>query len=666
MKFIARHLDTLIMNVGWVIVLGLISLPVSAQYNVERLLLSGKVALHYEDYVLSIQYFNQAINQKPYLWEPWQLRAISKYYLEDWQGTEDDATVAIQLNPYITSLYDLRGISRIKQHHYEDAIADYTKAISLDANNKGFWYNRAACYVESKNYEAAKLQIDTIVSRWSNYAPAYLMMTEVLLNSGDTVNALKWLDDGLKIEPHNGEAWRMKAYIAFSKEQWSEAEQCFGKSLHYKPKDVPSYINRALARLRLNNLRGAMSDYDTAIELAPNNFLAHYNRGLLRQNVGDYNRAIEDFDYVLEIEPGNIMALFNRATLLDQVGELRKAIRDYSAVIDKFPNFWTGLSHRAACYRKLGQIAKAEKDEFRIFKAQNNKHLGIQQRWSSKKLAAMRKLSDIDPEKYNQFVVEDASVSDHEYKSEYRGKVQNRQVTEYYQPYIALTCIRKTDEVKAQVYYDNNIDSFLEHLRAVPGMSDLQMPILGNVGEGTGTSTFELVDAITSLMDKQTDVKTRKMLALYRSIAYSSAQNYQEALNDIDKVLDDGDDVVALWQKAICMAMIAEYEHHSSQMDASIRGAAIMEMFKQLKTKTGETPILLYNEGSYYARKGEYAKAVELFTRAIDMDNQFSYAYYNRGLVYMHTKETNKAKLDFGKAGELGLYGAYSLLKKQK
>ena len=114
------------------------------------------------------------------------------------------------------------------------------------------------------------------------------------------------------------------------------------------------------------------------------------------------------------------------------------------------------------------------------------------------------------------------------------------------------------------------------------------------------------------------------------------------------------------------MAMIAEYEHHSSQMDASIRGAAIMEMFKQLKAKTGETPILLYNEGSYYARKGEYAKAVELFTRAIDMDNQFSYAYYTRGLVYMHTKETNKAKLDFGKAGELGLYGAYSLLKKQK
>lgn len=32
-----------------------------AQYNTNRLMLSGEIALHYEDYVLSIQYFNQVI-----------------------------------------------------------------------------------------------------------------------------------------------------------------------------------------------------------------------------------------------------------------------------------------------------------------------------------------------------------------------------------------------------------------------------------------------------------------------------------------------------------------------------------------------------------------------------------------------------------------------------
>ena len=40
-----------------------------AQYNTNRLIISGQSALYYEDYVLSIQYFNQALAAKPYLYE---------------------------------------------------------------------------------------------------------------------------------------------------------------------------------------------------------------------------------------------------------------------------------------------------------------------------------------------------------------------------------------------------------------------------------------------------------------------------------------------------------------------------------------------------------------------------------------------------------------------
>ena len=73
-----------------------------------------------------------------------------------------------------------------------------------------------------------------------------------------------------------------------------------------------SYINRALARININNLRGAMSDYDNALDIDPNNFLAHYNRGLMRVQLGDNNRAIEDFDFVIKMEPKNFMAIFHR------------------------------------------------------------------------------------------------------------------------------------------------------------------------------------------------------------------------------------------------------------------------------------------------------------------------------------------------------------------
>ena len=87
----------------------------NAQYNVDRLIMNGEVALHYDDYVLSIQYFNKVLALKPYLWLPWYDRAVAKFYLDDYIGSESDASKAIDLNPYIEQIFDFRAISRIRQ-----------------------------------------------------------------------------------------------------------------------------------------------------------------------------------------------------------------------------------------------------------------------------------------------------------------------------------------------------------------------------------------------------------------------------------------------------------------------------------------------------------------------------------------------------------------------
>ena len=192
------------------------------------------------------------------------------------------------------------------------------------------------------------------------------------------------------------------------------------------------YINRAMARFNQSNLRGAMADYDSALDFDPNNFLGHYNRGLLRAQVGDDNRAITDFDFVLKLEPDNLMALYNRALLLEQTGNPRAAIRDYSKVIDEYPNFWTGLHQ------------------------QIDKRFGKQPRLSKKQ---MRKRSDEDIEKYNQLAMADEEESQQEYQSAYRGKVQNQKVTMDYQPMYVLSTQRQQSAVKQYIAYDRQVDS---------------------------------------------------------------------------------------------------------------------------------------------------------------------------------------------------------------
>ena len=65
-----------------------------AQINTERMMTIARNALYFEDYVLSIQYFNQVINAKPYLFEPYFFRALAKINLDDYQGAEDDCNEA--------------------------------------------------------------------------------------------------------------------------------------------------------------------------------------------------------------------------------------------------------------------------------------------------------------------------------------------------------------------------------------------------------------------------------------------------------------------------------------------------------------------------------------------------------------------------------------------
>ena len=76
-----------------------------AQTNTERVMTIARNALYFEDYVLSIQYFNQVINAKPYLYEPYFFRGLAKINLDDYQGAESDCDAAIQRNPFVVGAY---------------------------------------------------------------------------------------------------------------------------------------------------------------------------------------------------------------------------------------------------------------------------------------------------------------------------------------------------------------------------------------------------------------------------------------------------------------------------------------------------------------------------------------------------------------------------------
>ena len=640
--------------------LAFLPLLVQAQFNTDRLVMIGRSALYYEDYVLSIQYFNQAISMKPWLYEPWFFRGVAKFYLDDYRGAESDCSEAIERNPYVVSAYELRGLCRINQKKYSAAVSDYDRALRYDPDNQGLWHNRVLCLIQDKKYDLALAQIDTISTRWSKYARAYSMQAEIYLLQQDTAKAVKSLDKSLELDPYDGGIWAERAVISLARQKWKEGEEFLTKSIHLLPKHAGNYINRALARFNQNNLRGAMADYDTALDLDPNNFLGHYNRGLLRAQVGDDNRGIEDFDFVLKLEPDNLMALFNRALLLEQTGNLRAAIRDYSKVIEEYPNFWFGLQHRASCYRRLGNTKQAELDEFRILKAQIDKRYGKQPRLSKKQ---MRKRSDIDPDKYNQLVVADEQEVEHEYKSDYRGRVQNRKAEVNLQPMYGLTFVQPQNDVKVENPYENSVDAFNQ----TSGSHTVYLSCeQRNLSEDRMKQTFAYIDSLSNVIDQTKVTSKVAPLLLLRAIAYATIQNFDNAIDDLSICLQiDSTSSLAYWQRAVCQAKINEF-NASEGTNIELKSANVLGDLSDAIMLAPHNAYLYYNRGNLYALRRDYQRAIADYSQALKQNQDLAEAWFNRGPAKIYAKHVDEGIEDLSKAGELGLYQAYSVIKKYR
>ncbi|MBR5656318.1 MAG: tetratricopeptide repeat protein [Prevotella sp.] len=637
-------------------------LCVHAQFRTDRLIISGQIAYDNQDYVVAMQHFNHALSGKPYLYEPWYYRGLCKLQLDDFVGAESDFNKAIELNPYVHQIFSARAESRIRQQKYAEAIEDYDRALKLYPDQKGYWYNRAYCRFFMKDLKQTHEDLEYIVKRWPDLNNAYSLQTEAYLSENDTVMASRWLDKTLEHNPYDGNAWSIRARLNMQRKNWREADEAFTKAIHYQPRVVNHYMYRAMTRVNLNKLRQAMEDYDKAIDMDPNNFLSHYNRGLLRQQLGDDNRAIEDFNFVLRYEPNNIQALYNRALLLDRTGNYRAAIIDYSRVIEKFPNFWTGLMSRAACYRKLGMTAQAEMDEFRVLKAQMDKHLGIQQRWSKNKLREVRKMSDIDVEKYDQWVVVDEDIVTPQFKNDYRGAVQNRNVNNELLPMFLLSFMPYQGGMNNYHIIVNELEDFNNSRHPLRKIYVTCRP--ASISEEMTNAFFQTIDSLTAAIGASRDVNKAASLLLQRAVAHSTTHNFAEAMNDLDDYLAiDSTSMLAQWQRAVCGVMMSELEGQPAA-EEQLKIARAADDLKKALAMSPDNAYLLYNQATMLSMQKNYARAIDLFSEAIRHNPNLPEAYYNRGLTRILAGQKNEGLKDLSQAGELGLYDAYSVMKR--
>lgn len=656
-----------------------------AQINTERMMTIAQNALYFEDYVLSIQYFNQVINAKPYLFEPYFFRGLAKINLDDYQGAEADCDSAIQRNPFVVGAYQIRGLARIRQNKFDGAISDYRTALKYDPENVVLWHNLSLCHIQKEDYEAAKDDLGKLLTIAPRYTRAYLMRGEVFLRQNDTISALNDFDKAIELDRYDADGWGARAVVRIQQGKYQEAEADLDQAIHLSVRNAGNYINRALARFHQNNLRGAMSDYDLALSIDPNNFLGHYNRGLLRAQVGDDNRAIEDFDFVLQMEPDNMMATFNRGVLRAQTGDYQGAISDYSKVIEEYPNFATGYYQRAEARRKIGDVKGAEQDEFKLMQMQIDRRNGVNKGNSGHTAdnvdagggteGKTRKKSDKNMENYRKIVIADDAEMNQRYTSDYRGRVQDRNVVIKLEPMYALTYYEKESAVKHYVHYYRYIDE-LNQQKVFPKplrITNMEAPLT----EEQVHYHFALIDAHTA--DIVADDKNA-LKRFMRGLDFYLVQDLSSSIDDFTQsILLDDTFFPAYFMRALVRYKQLEYKKAEAQIGGNSQNAVEAKREAEMmgvdyETVKGDLDQVVrlapdfvygyYNRANVFSMLKDYRAALADYDKAIELDPNLAEAYFNRGLTHIFLGNNKQGISDLSKAGELGIVSAYNVIKR--
>ena len=669
----------------------LVFTSLTAQINTDRVLAIGRNALYFEDYVLSIQYFNEVIAVKPYLADPYLYRSIAKIYLDDYLGAAQDASACIERNPFLVTAWQVRGIARQNLKEYDGAIADFEQGLSVQPENKVFLRSLAVSYALKKDYRRADSCFNHFIELFPNEPTAYLNRAQLQMEMGDSVKALSDLDKVIELDKGNAYAYGMRSMILAQNERYKEALDDMDHAIRLDPEQSAFYNNRAMIRYSLNDLRGAMNDYDQALELKPDEVLSLYNRGILRAQIGDRNRAISDFSRVLEQEPDNTFASYNRALLRDEVGDLSGAVDDYQKVFDQHPNFFPALYARAEDLKKLGRNKEADQDfkqaftvEQRVMKERDERNQRRQQMQAegvqnpdsvlmAEHLVQDDELTDEDRtrkegdnniRKFNRIMTASFDGNESRYNNATRGRIQDQRFTVEMQPMFILSYYEKSDGVRQNIYFEKTLSDFnragllSRRLKVV-----CQEPMLD---ETQVQAHFASIDNYSRIIAQGGSI----ISYFGRSLDFMLVQDYQSAIEDLNQVLYRKDNfILAYFNRAVIRFRQIEVTEHSGAVSASgnsqqivdedLRNSAIRQnngttiRLNQNSALSGQDQIRRQAEQLQRQRRVECEMCLRDLDKVIELSPTFVYAYFNRAYISSKLSNFDAALEDLNKCIEL-------------
>lgn len=230
----------------------------------------------------------------------------------------------IKANPNNSELFFERSKWNFNYGAKHAALADIYSAIHLDSLNIKYYYFGGELFVELGEGDKAVQLMSKAISLLPEDETLYLMAAEYNLYMGYHQSAINFINDLLRINASNAEAYFLKGYI-------------------YKD---------------LNEIDKAISNFQTAVEQNPLHYDAYMQLGLLFSNKKN-DLALKYFDNALRVNEKSREAQYGKAYHYQVKNNFEKAIENYKKILEHHPKDSEIYFNIGFCYKEMDSIEKA-------------------------------------------------------------------------------------------------------------------------------------------------------------------------------------------------------------------------------------------------------------------------------------------------------------------
>ena len=657
-----------------IITLFALCLQAGAQMNINHYMRVGQTRTQIGNYTGAIEYFNIVLRFKPYLAEAYFYRGIAKHQLEDYRGAINDYNTAIEIKPFYPQAYTNRGMAYHNLKNYKKAIEDYNKALEFDPDNETIYNNRGIAKLSQKNIEGAIEDYNLALKVNPKSTYALMNRSNAKIVNGDIRGAIRDLNEVIIIRPHYAGAYLNRGLARFELEDYASALRDYDQCLKFDPKNALAFNNRGIVKHKLEDYAGAIMDYDMAIQLNPEMANAYFNRAMAREILkrpgfeNDYKIAAQ-LNPKFDIESRRIDAekqAFNQRYPLSKQNQQNQQNQNTTQggsatpnqnQLDSLQNNQQNSQNQAIA-QNTDADKKEEKTEESLFdddEPKNNTH---------------RRQINLMIEDSRDLPTDEGEVDD--------GRVQNRNIVIDLQPIFTISAFEKNavDYDRFQ-YYNLAINEINEKNNYNPLLT------ISNKPNEEYKSVFE---NFVLFFNEKIQIQENSHNFLNRGVFHSLTGNYNKSLEDLNRSIElDEKQSIAYFVRANCRyKMLEEIEllagthneisvqigartplnNHFSNEPAALDYKHILEDYEITLFLNPSFFFGYFNRAFIKIRLGEYKSAIEDLNRAIQLEPEFAEAYFNRGLTKIFLDDLEGGALDLSRAGELGIYGAYNIIKR--